>query len=175
MTSGQPIPGRRDQGRRSLARHYDICVETLAPRHLAAVKFRGTSADLPLRLPAAFAAVHEHLSRAGVAPQGAAVCIYEQLSLSEFDVLAGFYVPEPLPGNGHVVPESTPGCQAAVCAHVGPYEELPQAYAAIQDWMRKEGWEPAGARMWEEYSTGPETAPEHARTEIYWPLRRKRS
>jgi effector-binding domain-containing protein len=152
--------------------HAEIRIEQLAERHLAAVKFRGSSADLPARLPAAFGAVLQYLERWHVAPQGGAVCVYEQLGPAEFEVAAGFFVPARISGDASVVPETTPECQAAVCTHWGAYDALPGAYAAIQEWMRREGWEPAGSRMWEEYFSGPETPPAQTRTDIYWPLRR---
>jgi len=54
---------------------------------------------------------------------------------------------------------------------VGPYAAPPQAYEAIQAWMRREGREPANHVMWEEYVTGPETPPAQTSSIVYWPLK----
>jgi effector-binding domain-containing protein len=74
-------------------------------------------------------------------------------------------------GDGNVVPAELPEGEVVTTTHIGPYEGLPQAYEALQAWMRREGKEPATNLMWEEYVTGPETPPPETRTIIYWPVR----
>jgi AraC family transcriptional regulator len=61
--------------------------------------------------------------------------------------------------------------EVACTTHIGPYEGLPQAYEAIEAWMKQRRREAAGLTIWEEYLTGPETQPEQTRTDIYWPLK----
>ncbi|HLG10574.1 MAG TPA: GyrI-like domain-containing protein [Dehalococcoidia bacterium] len=64
-----------------------------------------------------------------------------------------------------------PAGEVAKTTHVGPYAAPPQAYEAIQAWMRREGREPANHVMWEEYVTGPETPPAQTSSIVYWPLK----
>lgn len=67
--------------------------------------------------------------------------------------------------------ESLPGGTVATTIHVGSYETLPEAYAAIERWMASEGKAAAGA-PWESYLTDPSTVPDPAewRTEVVWPV-----
>jgi AraC family transcriptional regulator len=54
---------------------------------------------------------------------------------------------------------------------VGPYDGLRDAYAAIEQWMGREGYKPAGA-PWESYVTDPGEVPNPAewKTEVFWPI-----
>jgi effector-binding domain-containing protein len=74
-------------------------------------------------------------------------------------------------GDCHVVAVELPAGEVACTTHIGPYEGLPQAYEAIEAWMKQHGREAAGSTIWEEYLTGPETPPEQTRTDIYGPLK----
>jgi len=70
-----------------------------------------------------------------------------------------------------VVVETLPGGSVATTLHSGPYEGLPDAYAAIQQWVEAEGLTAAGP-PWEAYVNDPS---EHAdpaewKTEVFWPL-----
>lgn len=148
---------------------YQIELKKQPRRDLAVVKFRATVADMGQRIGAAFGAVHAYLLQAGIQVQGPAVAFYTP-GVHEFDVAAGFIVPSPIPGDGTVVPGELPACEAAVTTHVGGYDSLPAAYAAIQTWIRASGREPAES-MWEEYWSGPSTPPENIRTDIFWPVK----
>ncbi len=59
----------------------------------------------------------------------------------------------------------------AVGIHAGPYEQLPETYAAIEKWMESNGISAAGA-PWESYVTDPGQYPDPKdwRTEVYWPI-----
>ena len=149
---------------------YEIEIKRLAKHDIAAVKFRGSIADLPQHMGAAFEATMGYLVRSGIQPEGPAVALYKPLGEDDFDVTAGFLVSAPIEGDGHVVPAELPEGEVATTLHVGSYESLTEAYAAIQAWMAREGREP-GETMWEEYLSGPETPPEQTRTIVYWPLR----
>jgi len=137
-------------------------------RDLAVVKFRAQAAEIGQRIGAAFGAVHEYLSQAGVQIQGPAVACFT--GQGEFDVAAGFVVPFAVPGDGSVVPAELPACEAAVTTHVGGYDSLPATYAAIHSWMAAIGREPA-EMMWEEYWSDASTPPERTRTDIIWPVK----
>lgn len=70
-----------------------------------------------------------------------------------------------------VVLDTLPGGPAAMTLHTGPYDTLPDAYAALEEWMKAQGKTPSGA-PWESYVTDPGTTPNPAdwKTEVYWPL-----
>jgi effector-binding domain-containing protein len=154
---------------------YEIEVKHVDPRPFAAVRFRATVAEMPQHIGEAFGAVMAYLQRIGAPPDGPAVARYDIVAEGDFEVAAGFYVPSPIEGDGHVVPVELPAGDVARTTHIGPYEGLPQAYEAIEAWMKQNDRESAGSTMWEEYLTGPETPPEQTRTEIYWPLKPRRT
>jgi effector-binding domain-containing protein len=149
---------------------YEVRVRTVPARSMAAMKFRSTVAELPSRMKTVFGAVMGYMSKAGICPSGPAVTLYDQVTDDVFDVTAGFYVPSAIPGDQNVVAGVVPAGEVATTTHLGPYDGLPQAYQALQDWMRAHGRKPAGTAMWEEYLTGPETPPNQTRTDIFWPL-----
>jgi len=72
---------------------------------------------------------------------------------------------------GEVLWETLPGGEAATTVHMGKYEELPEAYAAMEKWMATEGLKMGGA-PWEVYVTDPGDYPDPKdwKTEIFWPL-----
>jgi effector-binding domain-containing protein len=149
---------------------YEIEVKTLAKHAIAAVKFRGSIAELPQHMGAAFGDAMGYLMRNGIQPEGPAVAMYTPVTDGVFDVAAGFLVAAAIEGDGHVVPAELPAGEVATTLHVGSYESLTAAYAAVQAWMQREGRE-AGETMWEEYLSGPEVPPEETRTIVYWPLK----
>jgi effector-binding domain-containing protein len=144
-------------------------LKSLPRRDIAVVKFRAAVPEIGQRLGAAFGEVHSYLVRAGVRIAGPAVAFYKP-GPHQFDVAAGFIVPSAVSGDGKVEPSALPACEAAVTTHIGGYDALPAAYAAIQSWMQATGREPAET-MWEEYWSGPSTPPDQTRTDIFWPVK----
>jgi effector-binding domain-containing protein len=114
---------------------HEIDIQTVARRHVAAVKFRCPVAEIPSRMADAFGAVMFFLQKGGIEPQAPAVAIYDAFAGDAVSVAAGFYVSAPIEGDGHVVPATTPAGEAAVTAHWGSYETLEHAYADLQAWM----------------------------------------
>ena len=68
-------------------------------------------------------------------------------------------------------PFQLPECEVATTVHLGPYDQLGQAYDALKEGAAAQGRkvEEAGI-MWEEYWTGPEAPPEETRTVVFWPV-----
>jgi AraC family transcriptional regulator len=60
----------------------------------------------------------------------------------------------------------------AFAVHCGSYQGLPQTHAAIEEWIRAQGYEVAGA-PWESYVTDPGKHANSAdwKTEVFWPLK----
>ena len=56
--------------------------------------------------------------------------------------------------------------------HQGPYDQLPDAWAAMHQWIESEGLRPGDA-PWESYITDPGEVPDPKdwKTELFWPLR----
>ena len=75
-------------------------------------------------------------------------------------------------GEGEVRQDVLPGGPAAYALHAGPYDQLQEAYAAIEQWMHDQGLQAAGA-PWEAYVTDPAQVPDPKdwKTEVFWPLK----
>jgi AraC family transcriptional regulator len=76
----------------------------------------------------------------------------------------------PPPGS-EVVADTLPGGWAAMTTHIGAYDKLQDAYAALEQWMEAEGLVAAGA-PWESYVTDPGDYPDPKdwKTEVFWPI-----
>jgi effector-binding domain-containing protein len=102
---------------------------------------------------------------------GPAVTRYSNVNRGECDLDAGFVVQgTPATEGGRIQAIALGGCKASVVTHMGSYETLHETYAAIETWMRANGFSTAGP-MWEEYFSMPGTPPEKTRTDVYWPVR----
>ena len=150
---------------------YDISITTLPRRHTAVVRIKAAPADLSQRLPAAYGEIGAYLQETGVDMSATQVFAWYTGMGEVFDVEAGFTVEAPVEGRGRVQPGALPACEAARTLHVGPYEALPAANAAMQAWMAANGRTPA-AGPWEVYLNDPQTAPPSEwQTELIWPIR----
>jgi len=71
-----------------------------------------------------------------------------------------------------VIVDKLPAGPAASTIHVGPYETLSDAYAAIQEWMESQGLT-SMAPPWECYLTDPAENPDPNtwKTEVFWPIK----
>ena len=54
--------------------------------------------------------------------------------------------------------------------HIGPYDTVGPAYEALTQYVKANGYEPAGP-AYEFYFSGPETPPEEIRTQIAFPVK----
>jgi effector-binding domain-containing protein len=153
---------------------YNVQLRHRPRRHLAVVKFECGVPDIGRNMSQAFSDVAEYLQNEGIEMQSPAIAYYEPAAPG-FKISAGFPVAEPVKGNGRVVAAVLPESDVATTTHVGPYNQLPVAYEAIQAWMKANEREPAdvgGGVMWEEYWTPPPAPPAQTRTDVYWPLKK---
>jgi effector-binding domain-containing protein len=152
---------------------YEIDIVTVPPRTLAVARFRVTEGDLPdmgQKMGSAFGQVMTALRRAGIASMGPAMACYEPTE-GGIDVAAGFPTTGPMDAADGVTTLELAAGQVAHTTHVGPYTDLPKAYAALRDGVEAQGRRlDDRAPMWEEYLTGPDVPPDQARTEVFWPL-----
>jgi AraC family transcriptional regulator len=90
----------------------------------------------------------------------------------EMTIEAGMTVIGGVPsGEGDVLADTLPGGLAAVTLHQGPYDKLPDAFAAMHQWIEAEGFRPNGA-PWELYVNDPGEFPDPKdwMTEVYCPV-----
>lgn len=119
-----------------------------------------------------FTAVTSAVARQNVHVIGPPFARYHRRDDGRFDVEAGFPVSGYVWTAAGVRASRLPGGKLAATMHVGPYDGMEPAYAALADWVRDEGGELAGD-AWEVYLTGPATVADPAgwRTEVVQPYR----
>ena len=129
--------------------------------------------EIPEWLGGAYSEVMGHMAQAGAQPTGPPFTRFLAMN-GAFEVEAGFPVGEALPGEGRTETSRLPGGPAAVTMHIGPYETLPEAYQALEQWVDGHGYEKAGP-FWEVYFTDPNEEPDVSkwRTQVVMPIRPK--
>lgn len=150
---------------------YEITQLKEPGRHLAVTRFTGRSAaDISTHMGAAFGTVFGYLGRHGIDPLGPPVACYDMGAGDTFEVRVGCEVEHPVQAEGDIEPYDLPACDTLSTVHLGPYDELPKAYEALEARARELGVQLDPVVMWEEYLTGPEVPPEETRTVIHWPV-----
>jgi AraC family transcriptional regulator len=143
----------------------------LASTPVVFVRFRRARPEIPAAIAEGAGRSYTHAHGAGLAIIGHPYTRF----LSTGPGLLEFEVGVPLAaagtGAGDVEAGALPAGPAACALHAGPYDGLPESYAALERWMEAEGLRPAGA-PWEAYLTDPAEHPDAAdwRTEICWPV-----
>ena len=136
-----------------------------------AVRTRARVEDLQQAIGSAYGAIMQHAGQLGAWPCGAPYVAYFNRDMQDLDLEIGFPFARRLEGRGAVIAGEIPGGRAATCLHVGPFQGLTEAYAALAAWMTEKGYEAAGP-AYEFYLNDPQsTAPEALQTQIVFPLR----
>ena len=153
-----------------------IC--TVTPQPLAVVRARVTHRDLGSTIQAILAegTVYTFLRGACVTGRGHNVILYwdqEDKALLGSDagllIEVGVQVSGPFEGQGRVTCSCTPGGTAVTVAHIGPYDRLGEAHAAIRTWCRDHGHPIAGPN-WEVYGDWHDD-PSQLRTDVFYLLK----
>ena len=112
-----------------------------------------------------------HAQRSGAALAGQPFTRYIEWGPGVLTIEAGLPVVAAVSGEGAVRADTLPGGPAASTTHVGPYDGLTAAHAAVQLWIEEHALSVAGA-PWEVYVTDPAEHPDPRdwRTQIFWPL-----
>ena len=137
----------------------------------AAVRAQVPMAELADFFSQAFTDIMAVLESQGVQPVGPPFGKYYGQPGSVVDVEAGFPVAGVIEPAGKVVPGHLPVGRIVEATHVGSFDTLANTYADIESFFSENKLKPSGV-MWENYLTDPETeqSPEHARTQICWPV-----
>lgn len=119
-----------------------------------------------------FGEVHGYIQRSGGKPAGMPLALYHSIPAETVDLECAIPVESPLAGDDRVQAGELPPGTAATATHIGPYDNLPQTWAALTEWMRSQSLEAAGA-PWEVYVTDPGAEPDQSqwRTDIFFPVR----
>ena len=152
---------------------YSITKTTLSPQPALVVRRSVNRPEIAATIADVLPRVFMYAQRHGLALTGQPFTRYVEAGPGLVTIEPGMHVAKTgnAPGGGEVVLDTLPGGEAATTVHMGPYENLPDAYAAIERWMKANGATSAGA-PWEVYVTDPADYPDPKdwKTEIFWPL-----
>ncbi|HVV44038.1 MAG TPA: GyrI-like domain-containing protein [Bryobacteraceae bacterium] len=156
---------------------YSIVRKELTPQPVLVARCRversGIASTIAEALPRVFACAAQH----EIALTGLPFTRYVEMGPEFVTMEPGMRISRPVASSPAVelpmIIDTLPGGPAATTIHTGPYEGLPDAYAAIQQWIEAQGITAAGA-PWECYITDPASVPEPAdwKTEVFFPLAR---
>ncbi len=153
---------------------YDVRTKEVAPQQVIAIRLRTRLADIAGEAGRAMGELFGHLGRAGAPPAGPPFSLYHGVPSDDDEVDVEFCVPvsRPMSGAGRISGRELAGGPAAYTLHLGAYDAVGPAYAALQRWIQEHGHECAEAPR-EIYLVGPQQVREPAelRTEVQWPIR----
>jgi effector-binding domain-containing protein len=147
---------------------YVVHAEQMVPRPIAVVRRCAPAQALSTVVPAACGEVWNVIRARAVAGAGRHVAVYYDGCIN---LEVGVEVPPGFvgDGDGDVFASMTPAGLVATTEHVGPYDRLGDAHAAIRDWCRHQGHAVAGPN-WEIYGHWID---DHAqpRTDVFYLLK----
>ncbi len=141
-----------------------VNVETVQPRKLAAVRREVAPGSVGSAWGPALDRVWEFIrSQPGLWTDGHNIFVYHHPKQAGLLLVCDFgvEVTRTFETAGEVYATETPGGEAAVAVHRGPYNRMNEAYAAIDNWMAAHRRESAG-HAWEIYG---DPTPDPADTE----------
>jgi effector-binding domain-containing protein len=151
---------------------YSVDRRSLIEQPTAIVRGKAAVHEISDFLAHAFGTVAAHLERLGLSIAGMPFARYRHLGGDEFEIEAGFPVPQPIEPEGEVDAYWLPGGSAAVTWHTGPYDRMGPAYEALAEWVERRGGV-IETEAWEVYYSDPTEQPDPAtwRTELIQPFR----
>ncbi len=156
---------------------YNITRQELAAQPILVVRRRVRRAEIAATIGAALPKVFLHAQQRGLAIAGYPITRYLETSVGLVTFETGMRVTAhrgdwtAADGQGEVLAETLPAGPAAVTTHFGPYDQLQDAYAAVEEWIAANGFRQNGA-PWEAYLNDPgdHPNPQDWKTEVYWPF-----
>lgn len=151
---------------------YSVTRKELAPQPVLIVRRRVKRSDIAATIAEALPHIFLHAQQNGIALAGLPFSRYLEIGPGMVTMEPGMRVSSAnASGQGDIVADTLPGGPVATTMHMGPYDRLTDAYAAIEQWMETEGVS-AGGAPWESYVTDPGDYPDPKdwKTEVFWPL-----
>ena len=105
----------------------------------------------------------------GIAIAGPMFSYHKRRPSDSFDFEIGFPVSKAIKAEGRVINGKLPAVKVVRSVHQGPYDNLGQAWGALQKWVREQGYGETG-RFWESYLNNPDEVkdPKDYLTELNW-------
>lgn len=114
---------------------YDISRHEVPDQSIVSIRDCVAQSALPAFIGHAFGELFGHLQGLGVAPSGEPLVIYHEFGPSEVDAEVCVQIAGEVVASGTITARVLPGATVVRTLHVGPYEELADAYAALNRWI----------------------------------------
>ncbi len=150
---------------------HEVAVFEVEEQRVLSIRDRIEQGRIPPFIGGSFEELFGRLALLGVAPAGAPFVIYHEFAPRDIDAEVCVPVAAPVEASGQIQARVIPAMTVARTLHVGPYEDLGEAYRAINDWVEREGVDGAGP-LHERYLNGPGdvASPAEYRTEVDLPI-----
>ncbi len=148
---------------------YSITKQELAPQPVLIIRRRVKRSEIAAAIGEALPHIFLYAQQNGIALAGLPFTRYVEMGPGLVTMEPGMRVSGSAgSGQGEVVGDTLPGGPVATTTHTGPYDKLPDAYAAIEQWIEAQGLAAAGA-PWESYVTDPTDYPDPKdwKTEVF--------
>lgn len=149
---------------------YTITRRELDQQAIVSIRERRVEPDIAGFIGAAFPELYGTIGRVGGRPAGPPFVIYHQFGPDGVDAEVCVPVDHVITPTGRITSRVLPAMTVAHTLHVGRYEAMGDAYAAVTEWVGRNGLEAVGPFQ-ERYLNGPgEVDPTELRTEIEIPV-----
>ncbi len=160
---------------------YSITKQEMAPQPVLLARRRVKRSEIAHAIAEALPRVFLYAQQHGIALAGLPLTRYLAASPGTVTIEPGMRIASGAVSTpddadifaGTIFAGTLPGGPVATTMHAGPYEGLPDAYAAIEQWIEAEGLAASGP-PWECYVNDPGDFPDPKdwKTEVFWPLTR---
>jgi effector-binding domain-containing protein len=150
---------------------YDVAIIDYEEQRIISIRDRREQQAISHFIGRSFDELFGHLRLLGVEPAGPPFVAYHEFGPHEIDAEVCVPVGGSVEASGRVRTRLLPAMTVARTLHVGPYEQLGEAYRAIGDWAERRHLEGTGP-LRERYLNGPGqvASPAEYRTEIELPI-----
>ena len=153
---------------------YTFSKREIAPQPVFAIRRRIKTTEIAKTLGEVLGPVFQYVQKNGIALAGPPYARYLDWGPGLGTLEGGFPVATHAGASpeGEVKADTLPGGWVAVTMHMGAYDKLSDAHAALQQWMESEKLISEGG-PWEVYLTDPADYPDPKdwKTEVVWPFR----
>jgi effector-binding domain-containing protein len=150
--------------------NYQVEIKPVDSQTTAVVRCRAAQTQLAEVVPRLCGEVWEYARASGLPRPGRHVALYLD---GEINLEVGALMDRPFTGSDRVVCSSTPAGWVAMTEHVGPYQRLGEAHAAVHRWCAENGHTLAGP-SWEIYGHWTDDVSKLT-TEVYYLLQSERA
>jgi effector-binding domain-containing protein len=150
---------------------YEIATHEIPEMEIISIRDKIAPDAIPAFLGGAFSDLFGYVERHGVVATGHPFVMYHAFGPDQIDAEVCVPVTAPGPLDARIKARTLPAANVVRTLHVGPYEDLGQAYAALTEWIGDHGYVSV-APVRERYLTGvtDDVPPSGYRTELDLPV-----